>query len=369
MKPPIVHIVNGMNAGGVERLCLSVVRHAPPDTQPVVISGNHQRRTLADDFASLPDTELVELSALPTERVRFVRAMYQTLRRLRPAGVICYSFGAFHLLVAVAARLAGVRGMVVSAGNTAPAAGRDRQRWRQIIGLSRPLRAAIASESFAIEASLRELGRLPTGSQAVPNGVELDRFPSRVDTGANGDSAAGPVIGMIARLDAIKDHATLLNAFQRIRAEYPTARLWLIGDGALRASLEGQAADLGITGPVTFWGNRSDIPELLARMDVFAFSTTEAEGFGIVLAEAMAVGVPIVASGVRACREVLDEGRCGLLVSPGDADALAEGLTEVLRGGPAVAERRAQARERATSLYDIRVCAASLHRMALQQGR
>ena len=100
-------------------------------------------------------------------------------------------------------------------------------------------------------------------------------------------------------------------------------------------------------------------------MDVFAFSTTEAEGFGIVLAEAMAAGVAIVASAVRACREVLDEGRCGILVPPGDPDAMAVAVDETLRGGGSVRDRVDRALTRANACYDIRVCARTLHEMAL----
>jgi glycosyltransferase involved in cell wall biosynthesis len=170
---------------------------------------------------------------------------------------------------------------------------------------------------------------------------------------------------MVARLDPIKDHETLLRAFAKLSSRYPDARLWLIGDGSLTGYLLDLSQDLKLGDRVNFWGNRSDVPALLARMDVFAFSTTQAEGFGIALAEAMAAGVPVVASDVPACREVLDKGRCGLLVKPGDSAALAKALHITLSGGVARNDRVRNAKARALERYDIRMCARTLHEMAL----
>ncbi len=122
----------------------------------------------------------------------------------------------------------------------------------------------------------------------------------------------------------------MLRAFARVQSELGNCELWLIGDGERRQALEALAAELGITEWVRFWGERTDVPALLGGMDVFAFSTTRDEGFGIVLAEAMAAGTPIVASDVEACREVLAAGEAGRLVRPQDPDALAVGLSELL---------------------------------------
>ena len=123
---------------------------------------------------------------------------------------------------------------------------------------------------------------------------------------------------MVARLDPIKDQATLIRAFAQVVKEHPRAELWLVGDGTRAAELCELAAAEGVADGVVFWGPRSDVPELLGQMDVFAFSTSRDEGFGIALIEAMAAGLPVVASDVPACREVLGSGAAGVLVPPGD---------------------------------------------------
>jgi glycosyltransferase involved in cell wall biosynthesis len=114
-----------------------------------------------------------------------------------------------------------------------------------------------------------------------------------------------------------------------------------------------------------FWGRREDIPELLGRMDVYAFSTTRDEGFGIALIEAMAAGLPVVASDVPACREVLAEGEAGRLVPAGDPDALASALRSLLRDPGLRAGWGARATARVRAAYAAERCAADWYRLLL----
>jgi glycosyltransferase involved in cell wall biosynthesis len=137
---------------------------------------------------------------------------------------------------------------------------------------------------------------------------------------------SSPRLIMVATLEAHKDHATLLRAMPAVLRAVPTARLWLAGEGTLRAPLEALAASLGLGEAVTFLGSRRDVPALLGQSDVFVFSTTLEEGLGTVLIEALAAGLSVVASDVPACREALADGRWGTLVPPADAAALAAAL-------------------------------------------
>ena len=132
---------------------------------------------------------------------------------------------------------------------------------------------------------------------------------------------------MVARLDPIKDQATLIRAFAEIASGHPQAELWLIGDER-GGELCDLAAGEGMADRAVFWGPRTTSPELLGQMDVFAFSTSRDEGFGIALIEAMAAGLPVVASDVPACREVLDDGAAGILVPAGDPAPLARALCD-----------------------------------------
>ena len=158
---------------------------------------------------------------------------------------------------------------------------------------------------------------------------------------------------MVARLELHKDQPTLIRAMALLRDQGLAAELWLIGEGSHRPQLEALIADLQLADRVQLLGSRRDIHALLAQLDLFVFAARPDEGFGIALAEAMAARVPIVATDVGACREVLDGGRCGLLVEPGSAEALAAGIRQVLADPAAARQRAAAAKERALRDFSV----------------
>ena len=170
---------------------------------------------------------------------------------------------------------------------------------------------------------------------------------------------------MVARLDPIKDQATLIRAFAALARELPEAELWLVGDGQEEARLRPLADAEGVATRVVFWGRRADIPELLGQMDAYAFSTTRGEGFGIALIEAMAAGLPVVASDVPACREVLADGDAGTLVQAGNPAALAAALRPLLRDRRLRAGWAARATARVRTAYTAERCAADWYRLLL----
>lgn len=131
---------------------------------------------------------------------------------------------------------------------------------------------------------------------------------------------------MVATLEAHKDHATLIRAADLLRERGVDIEIQLVGAGSLEASLKALAAKLGVDKMVTFLGFRRDVPEILGGCDLFVLSTTPEEGRPGVILEALAAGLPIIASDVEPLREVLDNGRWGTLVPAGDPNALAESI-------------------------------------------
>jgi glycosyltransferase involved in cell wall biosynthesis len=210
-----------------------------------------------------------------------------------------------------------------------------------------------------VDRELRSLtGALPRGSQAVHNGVDVDAIETLAAEQRAKREQAGPrVVGMVARLNSIKDHDTLLKAFARVQSERSDCELWLIGDGERRRDIEALADELKITASVRFLGERSDVYAQLGRMDVFAFSTTRDEGFGIAMAEAMAARTPIVASDVEACREVLAGGDAGCLVAPGNPGELATAISTLLTHPDTARAQVERAYARAKQHFDAKRCA------------
>jgi glycosyltransferase involved in cell wall biosynthesis len=175
----------------------------------------------------------------------------------------------------------------------------------------------------------------------VLNGVDLQHFRPSRDRGASraplGLPLTVPVIGTVARLSPEKDQFTLLQAFARVRQALPEARLVIVGDGPLRPDLTAQSQELGVAEHTLFLGERSDVAALFGAMDVFCLPS-RTEGTSLTLLEAMASGLPVVATAVGGTPEVVEADRSGFLVPPAEPQALADALVRVLKH-PDLADR------------------------------
>ena len=149
--------------------------------------------------------------------------------------------------------------------------------------------------------------------------------PARRELGCPANAC---VILSVARLVAEKDHATLLAAFRQLAERDPQVRLWLAGDGPLRATLTAQVERWGLAERVVFLGFRADVPRLLAGSDLLAITSLR-EGLPNVALEAMAARRPVVATAVAGTPELVKDGETGLLVPPGAPAALAGALASL----------------------------------------
>jgi glycosyltransferase involved in cell wall biosynthesis len=193
----------------------------------------------------------------------------------------------------------------------------------------------------------------PLKVQRIWNGIETSRFaPER--TGRPeirrelGLPAEAYVVTTICRLFRPRDFDTLLTAFRDVTRELCSAHLLIVGDGPLRTEVESQVKTLGLTFLVHLLGMRRDVPGLLQASDVLVLSSRGWEGLPLTVLEAMAAGLPVVASDVGGTREALQDGETGYLYSPGDAAELARLLLRLARDPALAAEmgRRGLARVR-----------------------
>ncbi|MBS0237892.1 MAG: GT4 family glycosyltransferase PelF [Proteobacteria bacterium] len=351
-----MHIVHGLGAGGTEMMCFRLAEHWQSRFHQHIVAMKPHTRMLEAGFNGLVNCVLTIGPDEPQSNLAMLRWLRCVFKKNTPDALIIHVFGVPHLIAASAARSTGIKSLAVKAGNPPPLEMPGRRRWAAITLGSKLLRCPIASCSTAVNGELRKLGvGMPKHSRAIPNGIDIASIAAR---SREAKAMRPSVIGMVARLDAIKDHDTLLQALSLVRLQVPDCELWIVGDGVRRVALEDQSRSLSIADRVKFLGNRSDVPELLGQMDVYAFSTTRAEGFGIALIEAMAAGVAVVASDVPACSEVLGNGEAGLIVPPGDATKLAEAIVELLQNQELRANICAAAAGRVQREYSIEKCAA-----------
>ena len=232
-------------------------------------------------------------------------------------------------------------------------------------GLADRLLSGLTDRAIAVSGSTRDFlvreRHVPAARvRLIWNGAPLDEF-ARPPAGAREALRAawglGPdalAIGTIGRLSEQKGQRDLLAAAAEVVRKDARARFVLVGDGDLRPALEAQAAALGLGDRVLFAGHRTDVPSVLAALDVVCISSTY-EGTPLALFEAMAAGRPIVSTAVDGCREVLEDGRTALLTPTRDPGALAEALLRVLEG-TALRRQLADAAAAESRRYDIAEC-------------
>ncbi len=178
----------------------------------------------------------------------------------------------------------------------------------------------------------RETGAVPGAKlRFMPNGLDVAAFDAAAADG--GGETPGPSDEFtwiaVGRFEEAKDYPNLLAAFAQLASAVPHARLNVVGEGRLQAQTERFARHLGLEERVRFLGARSDVPALLARADAYVLSSAW-EGLPMVLLEAGAARLPVVATDVGGNRDVVLEGRSGLLVPPRNPSALAEALRLVM---------------------------------------
>jgi glycosyltransferase involved in cell wall biosynthesis len=173
----------------------------------------------------------------------------------------------------------------------------------------------------------------PAKVRIVANGVDVAAIdaarPGKAVRRELGLPEGVPVIGLVGRLDHWgKGHRELFTAMARLRERHPVHAL-IVGGGRREAEVRELVAGLGLTGAVHFLGPRHDVPDLLHAMDIFVLPS-HSEGLSLALLEAMAAGLPVIATAVGGLPEVVTDGDNGLLIPPRDAGALAGALERLL---------------------------------------
>ena len=175
--------------------------------------------------------------------------------------------------------------------------------------------------------ALRELRHWPALQRKTQ--VIHHTFGAKRPKGASIALKRGPVISIVGRLQAVKGHRVFLESARQVLAKRADARFWIVGDGELRADLEAAASSLGLRDAVEFLGYRNDADALMAASDVVV-SCSSYEAFARCVTEALALARPVVATAVGGIPEIIRDGETGILVPPGDPQAMATAILRLL---------------------------------------
>jgi glycosyltransferase involved in cell wall biosynthesis len=167
--------------------------------------------------------------------------------------------------------------------------------------------------------------------ETIHYGIDTEQFhPRKTTSDSTWDENTTVTFGIVARLTEQKGHSTLLKAFNKLRGSVDQVELSIVGNGPLENKLKKLTDDLNLNDCVTFEGYRNDIDRVMQEFDVFVHPSRW-EGFGLVFLEAMASGLPVVATNVSAIPEIVVHNRTGYLVEPDTSSDLAEAMKRLAR--------------------------------------
>lgn len=341
-RPKVVHFVTGGFSGATQvaaDLCLAALRGGP--FAPVLVLRHKRQTPMARIDALRAQGLAVHLVSSWWSHLPTIAELGKLLRGLRPAALVAHGYPE-HLIGRQAGLRAGVPVLVQVEHNS-------RERYTPwSLWLTRRLArrsAALVGVSEGVRQALLAQGLPADKTVAIPNGIDLARFPP-----PPADREGGIV--MSARFARQKDHATLLGALALLAREGLRPTLTLAGRGPLLGRMQARAARLGLGGQVAFVGQQGDMPGLLRSHAVFVLAT-HFEGMPLALVEAMAAGCACVASDVIGVQGVIEHGVTGLLVPEGDAPALAAAVARLLRDPALSARLGTAARERALAEHGL----------------
>lgn len=365
---PVLHLIDSLDCGGAQQLLVELAKATPQAAYPTYVAVIQPFTGLAGRLEALgiPVYKLNRPRAGILSPVAFLRYLTGTLRdvmrlcRAHKVSVLHCHLSDAEFIGIPAGKLAGVARILTTVHTPLLLPSRPRldpRNWlrQRFTPLILNLADWIIAVSDETGATLERMGVRKEKLCVIENGVAIEECPET--TGASLRAALGiapdaPLLTAVARLTEAKGLIHLVRAMPRILARYPKARLLIVGEGELRASLCEEIQTLGVTEAVSLPGMRSDIRTILCLTDVFVTASLW-EGTSLALLEAMGASRPIVATDIEGNRTILrHEANC-LLAAPADPDALADRILRLLEDRPLAQALGRQAYQDMSARYSI----------------
>jgi sugar transferase (PEP-CTERM/EpsH1 system associated) len=355
----IVHVVHRFDTGGMENGMVNLFNTLSPQRF------RHTVVALTDysDFRHRITAQRVDFHALhrpPGHGLGWATRLWKLLRQLKPDLVHTRNLAALEAQFVAAA--AGIRATVHGEH------GRDvfdlyGQNWKYNLlrRAARPLVSNYIAVSRDLESWLRQVIHVPPRKlHQIYNGVDSRKFHPRAGARPEFAHPDSIVFGSVGRMVAVKDYPLLTRAFIQLMRQQPEraerARLIIVGDGPARAACLELLQGAGLAHLAWLPGARDDIAEIMQVLDVFVLPSKN-EGISNTILEALASGLPVIATAVGGNVELVEEGVNGMLVAPGDVAEMAQALLFYLDAPARIAEHGENARRQAEQRFSIPVMA------------
>jgi sugar transferase (PEP-CTERM/EpsH1 system associated) len=356
MKIRILHIVHSLQIGGLENGVVNLINNLNSDRFEHTICCIDSSGPMADRIRRPVDIYTLKKGdkrdyLLPVKISRIIRNVRPDVVHTRNWGTIDGVAGA---------KIAGVKNIIHGEHGWEASDPRGANNRRKRV---RKLLSTWISHFVAVSDDLRswlidDVGISSAKVTQIINGVDTHRYsPSKERQSIKERLGIMPdyfVIGTVGRLDPVKDHETLLRAFQcaLIRSENRKLVLIIVGTGPLETRLKVLSKELNISENIRFVGQQDDMQSLYQSMDIYVLPSI-AEGISNTMLEAMASGLPVVASAVGGSVELIEDGKTGFLFNPGDYRLLTAKLSIYLGNASILQEHGTNGRKRALELFSL----------------
>ena len=358
--PLVAHVIHRLDVGGLENGLVNLVNRLPPESYRHAIICMTDYTTFSRRIRR-GDVTLHALHKREGNDLRVHGRLWKLLRQLKPD--IVHTRNLATLEAQATAAMAGVRLRVHGEhGWDIGDLDGSRSRNRQLRRLFRPFVSQyIALSRHQLDYLSAAVGVGPERLNHVCNGVDIERFkPPEAGTPSLlplGFAPPGSVVfGSVMRMQPVKAPLDLARAFLTLRERqpewFPKLRLVMVGDGPSRAAVGQLLEDSGVAGQAWLPGARDDIPALMSAMDVFVLPSL-AEGICNTVLEAMACGLPVIATNVGGNPDLVRDGETGALVPPGQPDALASRMMKYAQDPTRRCKEGQAARARAVTEFSI----------------
>jgi glycosyltransferase involved in cell wall biosynthesis len=347
-----MHVVLSLAAGGTERLVIEICRRLGASSAPVVccLDGPGEWASELTSTGVAVDA----LNRLPGFHPSLGRRIARIAAHHRVSAIHCHHYSPY-VYGAIAKALSPRLGLVFTEHGRLSDAAPSRKRrlvnpWLsripgRVFAVSEELKRHMVAEGF----SERRVGVIYNGIAIGARVTAEERATARAELGFPEDAL---VVGSVARLDPVKNLSLLLQALASLVASHPHVRVVLVGSGPEQAALEADAQRLGISGQIVFAGYRSDARRLMSAFDVYV-NCSNYEGVSLTILEAMAAGLPVVATRVGGNPEVVIEGETGIVVPGREMAPLADAIARMSKD-PALRRRMGEAgRQRVEREFSI----------------